>query len=156
MISVAMGYRVKNRIFIAVWWCNLTVCIHVCDIVQMWNSCCAWSLNKTNVNCCHNSWYFYISCVANSDVLSHPSLADTALEWNNVTLSCSASAVPLPNVTWEKEGGVTPPTTTVLTTLSRTPNTVSTVSITVILYHNIANYGSDNKWAKQEYNHSLP
>lgn len=79
-----------------------------------------------------------------------------------MTLSCSASAVPLPNVTWEKEGGVTPPTTTVLTTLSGTPNTVSTVStvsITVILYHNIANYGSDNKMSQtrvQSIIHSLP
>ena len=76
-----------------------------------------------------------------------------------MTLSCSASAVPLPNVTWEKEGGVTPPTTTVLTTLSRTPNTVSTVSITIILYHNIANYGSDNKMSQtrvQSIIHSLP
>lgn len=42
-----------------------------------------------------------------------------------MTLSCGASGIPLPNVTWEKEGGATPPTTTVLNTPSGTPSSVS-------------------------------
>ena len=65
-------------------------------------------------------------CAANSFILSHPSPVVPALEWSNdITLSCSASGVPLPNITWEKEGGATPPTTTMFTTPGGTPNSVS-------------------------------
>ena len=76
-----------------------------------------------------------------------------------MTLSCSASAIPLPNVTWEKEGGAIPSTTTVFTTLSDTPNTVSTIISLTMGVRNIANYGSDNKMSQtrvQSIVHSLP
>ena len=64
-------------------------------------------------------------CAAHSLILSDPSPIVSALEWKDVTLSCSASGVPPPNITWEKEGGAASLTTTEVTTLSGISTTVS-------------------------------
>lgn len=65
---------------------------------------------------------------AQSVIISHPRMVNIATEWKSAAIQCDASGIPLPTITWEREGGVIPPTTTVLTS-NDIPNRVHIIMI---------------------------
>ena len=67
--------------------------------------------------------YYYCPFTVNSAILSDPPRLVTASEWTQVEIHCTASGSPIPNVTWEKVGGGTPPTA--VNTINHSQNRVS-------------------------------
>lgn len=62
-------------------------------------------------------------------------MVSTATEWKNAAIQCDASGIPPPTITWEREGGVTPPTSATVTTSSDTLNRVHMMIIEYAIYN---------------------